>query len=99
MTGTKISTENLDPRRKRILIRSWRRGTREMDLLLGEYADLHIADMSDSDLDMFERLMAAQDTDLYKWVSGEKPIDPEFDSPLAQTFLKNCADGQYKLDR
>ena len=99
MTGTKLSTEGLEPRRKRMLIRAWRRGTREMDLLLGEYADLHIATMSEADLDDFERLMQAPDVQLYKWVSGSEPLPEQYDSPLAQAFLKNCNNGKYAIDR
>lgn len=98
MTGTKLSTHDMDPRRKRILIRSWHRGMREMDLLLGGYADAHIMAMSDAELDDFERLMSAPDQEMFKWVSGKEEIPNQYDSPLAQRFLADCAKGQYKID-
>ena len=39
MTGTPRTSADLDPRRRRLLVRAWRRGIREMDLILGGFAD------------------------------------------------------------
>ena len=58
MTGTQISSEGLDPRRRRLLFRSWHRGIREMDLVLGRFADAHIATLSVPELDEYERAVA-----------------------------------------
>ena len=50
MTGTTRSSGDLDPRRKRLLFRCWHRGTREMDFLIGRFADAHLPAMSDAEL-------------------------------------------------
>ena len=42
MTGTKLSSEGLDPRRRKLLFRAWHRGMREMDLIMGRFADAAI---------------------------------------------------------
>ena len=42
MTGTQRSSADLDVRRRKILFRSWHRGIREMDLIMGQFADAHI---------------------------------------------------------
>jgi succinate dehydrogenase flavin-adding protein (antitoxin of CptAB toxin-antitoxin module) len=39
-TGTNLSSEGLDARRRRLLFRCWHRGIREMDLVLGHFADV-----------------------------------------------------------
>ena len=39
MTGSQKSSEGLDPRRRRLLFRAWHRGSREMDLIMGPFAD------------------------------------------------------------
>jgi antitoxin CptB len=72
MTGIGLTrtSEDLDPRRRRALYRSWHRGTREMDLLLGRYAEVALAGMSDTELDVFEALMEAQDRDVFAWLTG-----------------------------
>jgi antitoxin CptB len=64
-----------DARLKRLRIRSWRRGTREMDLLLGPYADAALAELDAPALDAFEALLEENDRDLYAWISGAAPAD------------------------
>lgn len=78
MTGTTRSSAEIDPRRKRILFRCWHRGIREMDLVLGSFADAEIAMLSEIELDELERIMAEEDNDLIKWVTGERPVPEEF---------------------
>jgi len=82
MTGTTRSSGGLDDRRKRLLFRCWHRGTREMDLILGRFADAEISDLRDDELDQLERLIEVPDPDLYAAVIGDKPLDPEHASPL-----------------
>lgn len=82
MTGTARSSDGLDPRRRRALFRAWHRGTREMDLLLGRFADAYIGDLSDADLAHFEALMDAPDRDLFAWVTGREPVAANYATPL-----------------
>ncbi len=82
MTGMGRSSEGLDPRRRKLLFRAWHRGIREMDLILGRFADQELATLSDADLDDFEILLEAPDPALYAWISGEEPTPPEFESAL-----------------
>jgi antitoxin CptB len=82
MTGSTRSSDGLDDRRKRLLFRCWHRGTREMDLILGRFADAEIAGLSDSDMAELERLIEVPDPDLYAALTGDKPLDPEYASAL-----------------
>lgn len=82
MTGSTRSSQGLDVRRRRLLFRSWHRGIREMDLIMGRFADAHIALLSDGDLDSYERLLDVPDPELYAWVTGEQATPADFDSPL-----------------
>jgi antitoxin CptB len=65
MTGSKRSSNGLDARRRRLLFRAWHRGSREMDLIIGPFADAWIERMSEDELDEFERLIALPDPDLF----------------------------------
>ncbi len=78
---------SLDERRKRARFRAWHRGMKEMDMILGGYADANIDTMEADDLDVFEQLMEALDRDLFKWFTGEGAVPGEFDTPL---FRKIC---------
>ncbi|PSH69438.1 succinate dehydrogenase assembly factor 2 [Phyllobacterium brassicacearum] len=82
MTGSSRTTADLQPRLRKILYRSWHRGMREMDLILGQFADAHIDTLSDDELDQYEALMEALDRDLLKWVTGEADVPAEFDTPI-----------------
>ncbi|KKB82910.1 hypothetical protein VW29_15305 [Devosia limi DSM 17137] len=71
--------EDLSMRRKMIRYRAWHRGTREMDLVLGPFADAHINDLSAEDLDRLERVMSEEDPPLLKWVLGQETPPEGFD--------------------
>jgi antitoxin CptB len=78
MTGTTLTSHGLDARRKRLLFRCWHRGTREMDFLIGRFADAHLPAMSDAELDEFESLIDLPDPDLYAALTGARPLPEEF---------------------
>ena len=59
-------------RLRRVRMRSWRRGTKEMDLILGPYADERLGGMDDDALALYEALLAEGDTDLYGWIAGRE---------------------------
>ena len=82
ITGTTRSIGALDDRRKRLLFRCWHRGTREMDLILGRFADAEIAAMRDDELAALERLIEVPDPDLYAALIGDQPLAPEYAGPL-----------------
>jgi antitoxin CptB len=82
MTGTTRTSEGLDVRRRRLLYHAWRRGTREMDLIIGRFADAAIESLSEAEVDAFERLLEASDTDIYAWISGVRAVSPDHDTEL-----------------
>jgi antitoxin CptB len=84
VSGTTLSSENLDVRRRRLLFRAWHRGTREMDLIMGRFADTFLKGMSDAELDEFERLNEVADDTLYAWVAGGVQAPPSYDTALLQ---------------
>ena len=82
MPESTLSSAALDPRRRRILFRAWRRGLREMDFLIGGFADAHLPTLPDAELDSFEALLDLQDRDVLSWLTGELPLPAEYDTPL-----------------
>lgn len=61
-------SDDLDTRRRRALYRAAHRGTKEMDILLGRFADTHLPAFSDATLEQFERLLAVADPTLQGWI-------------------------------
>jgi antitoxin CptB len=88
MTGTQRSSDGLDPRRKRALFRAWHRGTREMDLLLGRFADAYMEELSEADLTDFEGLMEVPDRDLFAWVTGQEPVAVNYDTQVYAAIVR-----------
>jgi antitoxin CptB len=76
--------ESRETRLKRLRIRCWRRGTKEMDLLFGPYADTTLATLPDDQLDAFEALLDENDHDLYAWISGAATPEPRHAAALAR---------------
>ena len=76
---TDISDEH---RLKKLRFRAWRRGFREIDLILGPYADAHGAEFTPSDFEAFEALLEQQDQDVYAWIIGQDEIPTAFRTPL-----------------
>ena len=77
----------LELRRKRLLYRSTYRGNKENDILLGQFARAHIAEFTAAELDQYECLLQAGDNDIYDWVSGQKPVPAEADTPVLRQLL------------
>ena len=67
----RMETRPRYPRRKRALFRAWHRGTREMDLVMGRFADREIWTLSDEELTEFERLLDLPEADVFGWITGQ----------------------------
>lgn len=91
MTGTARSDAELDYRRRKIRFRAWHRGMREVDLILGSFADAEIAVLDESELDLFEALMNEPDADIYKWLIGEEAVPTRHDTLLFARILGHRA--------
>jgi antitoxin CptB len=82
-----LMTEAMDIRRKRLLFRSWRRGTKEADLLLGSFAERHLPGFTAEQVERYEALLAADDSDLLDWMSGRAAAPVERESDVLRLLL------------
>jgi antitoxin CptB len=88
--------EDHETRLRRLRMRSWRRGMKEMDLILGHFADTALGDLSLEDLNAHETLMNEPDQDLYAWISGAYPTPDIYKAPLAR-ILANMSETSPKV--
>lgn len=79
--------DSLDIRRRRIRIRAWRRGMREMDIILGRFVDAEIARLSEAELDALEALLEAPDDEAFRWLARAEPAPPAHDTPLLRKIV------------
>ena len=79
-------TETVDPLendRRRLRMRSMRRGIKEMDLILATFADERLKDMDAEQLAQYESMLNENDQRLYRWVSGQEAPDSAFTDLVA----------------
>lgn len=87
MSDSILDTKLLE-RRKRMRYRAWHRGTQEMDLILGHFADAKLEGYNVSELDRLEKLMDEQDTDLLSWILGQVPAPEGVDGDLIAQLVE-----------
>ena len=68
--------------RKMLRFRSWHRGTKESDLMLGSFADRHLPDMTPALLEEYAILLEKPDHEIYNWKVGRDPVPPELDNEI-----------------
>jgi antitoxin CptB len=84
---TERSSAGLDERRRRLLFRAWRRGVREMDLIVGRFADAHIDKFDDAALDEFEHLIEVPNAELYAWIVGSEDVPSDQDTAVLRQLI------------
>jgi len=87
-------TEPIETQRKRLQMRSMRRGIKEMDLILSSFAAGHLGAMEAAELKLYDKFLSENDHDLYLWVCGHTAGPPEYAYLIAQ-----IADGAIGLVR
>ena len=80
----------IDVVRKRLLIRSWRRGTKELDLILGQFSDKNLNMLKMPELNLYEQFLSNDDYLIYNWLFSKE------DSPkIFKSLIKNIQEGMY----
>ncbi len=87
-----------EDRRKKLLYRSWYRGCKETDQIIGGYAKKNIDKMTEAELDELEEILAQNDNDLYDWLSNKKQTPENMDSNSVFKKLKNFIPAQEAMD-
>lgn len=87
-----MTAETHENRLRRLNMRSMRRGTKEMDILLMRYTAARLADLSAAELDAYESLLDENDQDIYQWISQQKPA-PTAHQPTVNDIIAVAANG------
>jgi len=82
-----MGEDDLATRRKRLRYRSARRGTRELDLFLGSFAERHLDALSPAELDRYEAILEANENEIYDWLAGRRPVPQEHDNDVMALLL------------
>ena len=77
-------SESPEHRLKRMRMRAWHRGMKEMDLIFGPWADDRLAGLDAARLDLFDAMMAENDQEIYTWFTGHAAPPAAFAPLVAQ---------------
>ncbi len=85
--GGRLMAEDLEVRRKRLRYHSWHRGTKELDLVLGQFGEKYLPTMSENDIDLFEAIINENEHDIYAWLAGRKPVPAQHENHIMNMIL------------
>jgi antitoxin CptB len=77
-------------RRARLRFRAQRRGFKEVDLIFGAFAEVHLMDLSETELDQFEALLGVPDQTVFGWLKGAEPVPRQFDTSVFARLKALC---------
>lgn len=80
----------MEQRKKRLKLRAWRRGTRELDLIFGTVVDRLLAGLDEQSVAQIEALLDENDLEVYDWLIGKTPV-PEQHKNKMMDELQNFA--------
>jgi antitoxin CptB len=82
-----IENDKFENIRKRLAWRASRRGIKEMDIIVGGYADENLPHMSAKDLITFEALLEIPDQQLLSWVTRQEEVPEKLRNPMLMQML------------
>lgn len=88
-----MNLEELENKRKRLVFRSWHRGTREMDLIMGSFADSYVKDFDAAALVLYEEILGHNDPDLYDWICGRAVPPANYMNPVLERLIRHRLNG------
>ena len=74
--------------RKKMIFRSWHRGMREIDILLGRFADEYLLNISYEEVLQYEELLKNNDPDLYNWITEKEEPPANANSDILKKIIK-----------
>ncbi|GFE63638.1 succinate dehydrogenase assembly factor 2 [Litoreibacter roseus] len=83
--------ETREIRLKRLRLRSWRRGIKEMDLILGGFANAGLSGLTDAELELYDQMLEENDHDLYQWASGQSATPAAYDDLMRRIVRETTA--------
>lgn len=78
---------SLEDRKRRLRYRSWHRGCKETDVILGQFCDAHLEQFTEADVVAFEALLELDDWDIYAWVTGSVAVPSNLNNPIVDLLI------------
>lgn len=84
-----MTLETLEKKRKQLIFRSGHRGMKEMDLIMGSFANKYIQTFTPEEIEQYEIFLDVSDPDLYNWYLRKEEISEKHKHGVSDLFLKH----------
>ncbi len=84
-------TNTFEDRKKKLIYRSWHRGCKETDLILGDFAKEALMAFDEAQVELYEEFLEENDWDIYAWLTGSKPTPKEYNNWLIEQIREFLA--------
>lgn len=81
------NSQKVEITRKRLLWRAMHRGIKEMDIVVGGFAQARLSGMSNGELVLFELLLEIPDQELLSWVTAQESVPEKWNTPLLHEMI------------
>jgi len=78
----------LSDRLRRLKFRAWHHGTREADYMIGCFFDRYHTAWSETEIDLFERMVEEEDVDIMAWALGTMPAPPTYAGAMMNAMIR-----------
>ena len=80
---------DLETYKKKIIYKASHRGSKEMDILLGNFIKKYIELFNENELGLFNDTLECDDDDIYQWIIGKKEIPNQYSNRVFSLLINN----------
>ncbi len=80
---------DLETYKKKIIFKASHRGSKEMDILLGNFIKKYIELFNENELGLFNDILECDDDDIYQWIIGKKEIPSQYSNRVFSLLINN----------
>ena len=80
---------DLETYKKMIIYKASHRGSKEMDILLGNFINKYIELFNENELNLFDSIIECDDEDIYQWILGKKDVPNKHQNRVFSLLLNN----------
>ncbi|WP_253299993.1 succinate dehydrogenase assembly factor 2 [Wolbachia endosymbiont of Chironomus riparius] len=85
-----MSKINVSLLRRKLIYRSWHRGCKETDIILGNFALKYLGKFSLKELANYEKIVDLDDHELYYYITGQKILPNHLDKKIFNLIALSC---------
>jgi antitoxin CptB len=80
---------DLETYKKKIIYKASHRGSKEMDILLGNFINKYIELFNENELNIFDSILDCDDDDIYQWMIGKKDVPTRCENRVFSLLINN----------